>query len=118
MTPRSNRRKWLFSGCAIVLLLCVVGGGLLAVSSTSANKYIVAVGLPVPDDGFQTGSIYGYDVYVWNCLQGKHIVLYKYSAEMTSGPYIREEANCGEQTPIEIQLAGERSRGLDPRRFW
>jgi hypothetical protein len=117
-TTRPNRLKWVVSALGILLLVCVAGVVIVFISSCSVNKYIVAAGLPAPDSGFQTGSIYGYDVFIWDCYQGKHIVLYHTSSEMTSGPYSRQETACGELAPIEIQLANERKRILDPSRFW
>lgn len=90
----------------------------LLLAACSSNKYVVAAGLPAPNSGFQTGTVHGYDVYIWDCYQTKRIVVYRESAEMRVGPYMREEALCGEMTPIETKLANERKRTLDPSRFW
>jgi hypothetical protein len=35
-----------------------------------------------PDQSFRTGSVEGYDVYIWECLNGERTVIYQYSAEM------------------------------------
>lgn len=118
MTSPSNRRKWIVSAVVLVLLLCCAGAALFVFSSCSVNKYIVAAGLPTPDRAYQTGTIYGYDVYIWECYQNKRIVLWKTSAEMTSGPFTREETVCGGTTPIEAKLAEAQKRERDPRSFW
>ncbi len=87
-------------------------------TSCSFNKYIVAAGLPAPDAGFQTGTVFGYNVWIWDCHEGKRIVLYEETSEMYAGPFKREEAKCGEQTDIEVKLASEKTRPMDPRYFW
>ncbi len=116
--PRSNKRKWILTALVIFLLLCIALTALVLFSSCSVNKYIIAAGLPAPDRAYQTGTIYGYDVFIWDCYQNKRIVLWKTSAEMTSGPFTREETACGGMTPIEQKLAPEEKRERDPRRFW
>src|SRR5262245_61642294 len=118
MTPRPNRRKWIFSAAIVAMLVCCAGAMLVLISSCSWNKYIVAAGLPAPDRAYQTGTIYGYDVFIWDCYQNKRIVLWHTSAEMTSGPFTREETVCGGVTPIEEKLADVEKRGRDPTRFW
>lgn len=108
--PHSKSGTWL-AGTAVSLMLVLL-------SACSSNKYVVAAGLPAPDSGFQTGTAFGYDVYIWECYRGKRIVVYRESAEMRVGPFVREEAACGAMTPIETKLANERKRVLDPSRFW
>ncbi len=118
MSARSNKTKWFITGAVVVLLLGAFGVAALLFTACTSNKYIVAAGLPNPDSGFQTGTITGYDVWIWECYQNKRIVLWRTSAEMSAGPYTRQEAPCGEQTPIEIQLANERKRERAPHAFW
>lgn len=118
MTLKSNKRKLLLSATVIVLLVCCAGTMLVLISSSSWNKYIVAAGLPTPDRAYQTGTIYGYDVFIWECYQNKRIVVWHTSAEMTSGPFAREETVCGGTTPIEEKLANVEKRERDPKRFW
>jgi len=110
-------RRWVAIP-VILVLVCVGGLVLVLFTSCSTNKYLVGAGLPKPDRAFQTGTVHGYDVYIWDCYQNQHIVLYHTSAEMTSGPYARQQVACGELAPIEIQLANEKKRELDPSRFW
>lgn len=116
-TPSGSKPKWNLTTVAFSLLLCaLVVAGLTACSS---NKSVVAAGLPDPDRGFQTGTVAGYDVWIWECYQDKHIVIYRTSAEMTAGMYEREETPCGELTPIELKLADvEPKRERDPSTFW
>lgn len=116
--PRSNRRKWILSIVVGLLLLCAAGVVVIVLSSCSVNKYVIAAGLPTPDRAYQTGSLYGYNVYIWDCYQNKHIVLYHYTSEMTSGAFSREESACGATTPIETKLAPEKKRDLRPSAFW
>jgi hypothetical protein len=116
--PRKSRGKWILTGVVALLLVCCGGIVIFLLSSSPLNKYVVAAGLPEPDRAYQTGTIYGYNLYVWNCYQNKHIVVFHWTSEMTSHPFSREEAACGATTPIETQLAGEKTRELDPNRFW
>jgi hypothetical protein len=115
---RSNKAKWFLAVGAILVLLCVCGAAAFVFTTFTSNKYIAAAGLPNPDSGYQTGTIYGYDVWVWECYQNKHIVLWRTSAEFTAGQYTREEAACGERTLIEVKLQGEQKRVRDPKNFW
>lgn len=109
----------LLAGCmTTVLLLVTVACIVLLFTQCSFNKYVVAAGLPNPDIAYQTGTVAGYNVYIWECYQGKRIVLYNTTSEMTSGPFKREEASCGGTAAMELVLAKERRNDLDPRRFW
>lgn len=117
--PPSPRRKWLLTSVAVILLVCAFGVAAVVFTACTSNKYIAAAGLPDPDRGYQTGTIYGYDLWIWECYQGKHIVVSRYSSEMTRGLYNREVTPCGELTPIELQVADvEQKRDFDPSAFW
>jgi hypothetical protein len=88
-------------------------------SACSVNRYGLASGLPDPDSGVITGSVAGYSAYFWDCFQDKHIVIFNSSSEMYVGAYERQEAVCGQTTPIEETLKTERvQRPLDPKTFW
>jgi len=91
---------------------------LFLISSCSSNRNTIAEGLPAPDIGYITGSVAGYNVYIWECYQGRRIVIFNTSAEFTSSDYIRQESPCGETTRIEKQLINEPKRELDPNLFW
>ena len=58
-----------------------------------------------PDTTCSTGNIHGYDVYIWSCLRGRHVVVAQYSAEMSCRAPVRETSACGTPTPLERQLA-------------
>ncbi len=118
----SHRSSRVLIGCAcsgigIAGLLFVLSLVFL-LSACSFNKYIVAAGLPPPDTGFQTGTVAGYNVYIWNCCQGKRIVLYNGTSEMVARAFVREEALCGGTTEIEKTLANVPRRALNPESFW
>lgn len=119
-SPKRTRRwKWVLIAFTAIILVCLLGLGTALFTACTSNKYIAAAGLPDPDRGFQTGSIYGYDVWIWDCYHNKHITVHRTSAEMTAGMYERQETACGQLTPIEIQLADdEPKRTRDPSAFW
>ena len=98
--------------------LCFVLLVVILLTSCSSNRDSIAAGLPAPDTGFYTGTVAGYNVFIWECYQGKRIVVFKTSAEMTSSDYKRQESPCGETTAIEKQLETEQKRVLDPKEFW
>ncbi len=118
----ARRPRRVLFGCSgvllLIVLLCVIVSLGYLLTSCSFNKYVVAAGLPSPDAGFQTGTVAGYNVYVWNCYQGKKIVLYNVTSEMLSREYKREEAPCGGTTEIEKTLANQSRRQLNPASFW
>lgn len=121
-TPTYERRNKIAAGCiavvvAIPLLLCL-GALVFLFTSCSFNKPLVAAGLPNPDRAFQTGTVAGYNVYIWDCYQNKHIVVYNFSGEMYSAAYERQESECGTMTPMEAELLPEKRRDLDPNNFW
>ena len=99
-------------------IVCCLGVVLFLFSSCSFNKPFVAADLPNPDRAFQTGTVAGYNVYVWECYQNKHIVVYNATAEFYSGPFKREESMCGTLTPIEVNSAEQKMHPIDPRNFW
>ncbi len=119
MSRRSRRALF---GCSCAALgivgLCIILSLVFLFTSCSFNKYVVAAGLPAPDTAFQTGTVVGYNVYIWECYQGKRIVLYNETSEMRAGPFKREEAPCQGTTDIEKALANVSKRALNPKAFW
>lgn len=89
-----------------ILVICCVGV-VLVVIFTPLNRPIAAFGLPRPDYGYMTGTVFGYNVYVWECYSGKRIAVYNHTSEMTASAYQREEVPCGGQTPIEKSTASD-----------
>ena len=67
-----------------------------------------------PDRSCRTGSVQGYDVHIWNCVDGQHVVVYQYSAEMSCKDAQREVAACGTLTPIEGTLGSQVADGCTP----
>jgi hypothetical protein len=56
-----------------------------------------------PDRQCHMGSVHGHDLYVWDCVGGEHVVIGRYSAEMSCGAPVKETAACGAFTPLETQ---------------
>lgn len=117
---RGSKRVLFGCSCAAVGIigLCMILSLGFVFTSCAFNQYIIAAGLPNPDAGFQTGTVVGYNVYIWECYQGKRIAIYHETSEMYSGPYKREEVPCGEMTSIEKSLANVPKRPLNPNAFW
>lgn len=119
--PNYARRTKLAAGCVTVFVilsvLACLGAIIFLFTACSFNKPLVAGDLPTPDRAFQTGTVAGYNVYIWDCFQNKHIVVYNATGEMYSGPYKREESACGTMTPMEEKTLPDRKRDLDPNGF-
>jgi hypothetical protein len=120
--PNLSTRFHQFFGCTSkvgrIFGLCFVLLAVTLLTACTTNRDSIAAGLPSPDTGFYTGTVAGYNVFIWECYQGKRIVIFKTSAEMTSSDYERQESPCGETTAIEKQLETEQKRDLDPKEFW
>lgn len=119
--PKTSRGPIAILGCAgacvVVGVVCMLGLGFFLLTSCSFNKPLVASDLPKPDKAFQTGTAAGANVYVWDCFQNKHVVVYNETSEFRSGPYMREESACGTLTPTEEKLLPYKRRDLDPNLF-
>lgn len=68
------------------------------------NKYKIPV---QPNYSCQTGMTSGYEIWVWNCYDNKHIVIYQASAEFNRREAEREIVPCGQKTKFEQKLALE-----------
>lgn len=73
-----------------------------------------------PDRSCSTGHVQGNDVYIWNCLRGKHVIVTQYSAEMSCQEPQRMVTTCGTETELEKSLAlkPEVCRGPRSGREW
>lgn len=61
-----------------------------------------------PDAQCRVGAAtHGYDLYVWDCVDGEHVVLGYYSAEMSCEDAQRQTAACGELTEWEVTYADQ-----------
>jgi len=74
----------------------------------------------MPDTSCSTGGTHGTDVYIWNCINGQHVVIVQWSAEMSCHAPVRETAPCGSLTPLEtrLQLTAAMCSGARPDREW
>ncbi len=60
-----------------------------------------------PDKTCWTGSEAGYEVYVWDCHNSEHIVVYQWQASLYSFPSKMEKVSCGEKTKFEKEFSIE-----------
>jgi hypothetical protein len=54
-----------------------------------------------PDQSCQIGVEAGDDVYVWNCLNGRHTVIVQFVSAFGGSDPVREVVDCGRRTPYE-----------------
>ncbi|MBM9500777.1 hypothetical protein JWG44_11015 [Leptospira sp. 201903071] len=83
----------LFCGIA-VLFLC----------SCRISYKFLTIGLPKPDRKERTGTFAGYEFHLWNCVDGKRVIVYRWEPEMPFfdfDPYHKEETACNEKTEFE-----------------
>ncbi|RLB52519.1 MAG: hypothetical protein DRJ42_14655 [Deltaproteobacteria bacterium] len=74
-----------------------------------------------PDRQCRTGHEAGHDVYLWDCLEGRHIAVFQYCTGMMGCQEPEKEtSSCGELTPMETRFAEELTRcvELPPERRW
>jgi len=71
-----------------------------------------------PDTSYRTGHSHGYDLYIWECREGKRMVVYRHAGGMTCSEPVLETAPCGGQTPIEKKLASEEKRLVPDQQKW
>jgi hypothetical protein len=69
-----------------------------------------------PDITCRTGSVAGWNVWVWKCVDGERVAIGKHSAEMFSSAARKDTAPCGTLTDLEQHVG---IPGLtDCRRGW
>lgn len=51
-------------------------------------------------------------MYIWNCYEGKRVIIYKHTSEWSGGPAQKVTAQCGEKATIEIEFEKESKRDL------
>src|SRR5881398_3483372 len=63
--------------------------------------------MPRPADHycFETG-VHGWEIFVWDCINGEHVVIGQYTAELMCQNPIKQVAACGAKTPLEVAHAG------------
>ncbi len=68
-----------------------------------------------PDQQCRVGpATHGYDIYTWDCVDGEHVVVSFYSAEMSCSPPEKESVPCGETTALEEEWAEGLGVGCEP----
>lgn len=78
---------------------------LLALSGCCAKPWSLSDAPKVPPDVQyrEPSATHGNDVYVWTCVDGQHVVISQYSAEMTCASPKLETFPCGTESPLELQ---------------
>lgn len=86
-----------------IVLVC------FALNGCCASPWLKFPNSQMPDMQYRTGSLQGYDVYVWECQNGKRTAVYK-----NSGPLLAcdepevEVRSCGDLTEIEKKVFHEK----------
>lgn len=63
-----------------------------------------------PDHSCRTGGGVGHDVWIWECVENRRVVIYQYCGGFVGcRPAEREEVACGGRTPFERARANELS---------
>ena len=58
-----------------------------------------------PDRSCRTGGGAGHDVWMWDCLDGRHVVVSQYCGGLVGcSKAEREETACGDKTPLEKRI--------------
>ncbi len=106
------RSSWRVLCCGMLLVLSLAG--------CSSNRDAIARGLPRPDRGLLFREEADEQVFIWDCYNGKHIVIFRLNAGFYATDYERQEVPCGFKTPKEqsIELTGFPAENLDPATFW
>lgn len=78
---------------------------LLALTGCTANAW-VSHPMPRPPDGScRTGGGAGHDIWIWECVGDKHVVVSQYCGGFVGCREAeREVAACSQKTPLEKQL--------------
>ncbi len=86
-----------------VLLACAA----LGASACCADPWSSFPEHRPPDQQYSVSEgVQGDEIYVWECLNGQRVVVYRSHAEWACGDPRRETAACGEKTPIEKKTEG------------
>ena len=101
-----------------VLAFALAALGIGACCGSPWSAYPMAV---PPDRSCRAGSPAGYDLYIWECREGQHTVVAKYSCKLSCHDPRQETAPCGELTPLERELgdlAGPTCRPVPEQLRW
>jgi hypothetical protein len=79
--------------------------GLLMLTGCTAEAWVTHPMPQPPDRSCRTGGGAGHDVWIWECIDQKHVVISKYCAGFTGCHEAqREEVACGKKTALEQDL--------------
>lgn len=67
-----------------------------------------------PDRQCRTGGEAGYDFYIWECLEGDHVVIGRYTSNATCGDPQMHSVPCGELTDWELEYESELGEDCEP----
>nr|HEX4312997.1 hypothetical protein [Kofleriaceae bacterium] len=67
-----------------------------------------------PDIACRAGSVAGWDLYVWSCVDGERVVIGKMSAEMMASAPQKSTAACGVETELEHRVLDTLARTCRP----
>ena len=70
-----------------------------------------------PDEQVQTEGVHGYDLFIWHCVGGQHVVVSQWSGEMSCAAAKLERVACGQKTSVEIEVE-KAGRGRHPIARW
>jgi len=71
-----------------------------------------------PDRTCDTGGPGGFDVYTWDCIENRHVTIYRFRGEWGCGDPIKELSPCGERTPFEDAHARVLAACTAPAKSW
>lgn len=87
----------------------------LSILNCRISYFFQTIALPKPDKHLHTGTFMGYEIFLWNCLNEKRIVVYRWETEMSFvdfDPYHKEESFCNEMTEFEKRNGNLHSKEL------
>lgn len=101
----------------VLLLAIILAPGCLCGLVRPWIRYPMAT--PPDSACFQSGT-HGYQVFRWNCVDGHHIVISQYSAEMSANLPEKETVPCGSLSEVEqwVQSSGIPCAPLNAHAEW
>jgi len=101
-----------FMGIGLILF------ALAAVTGCCSESWVKFPVMQGPDLSYRTGADGGYDVYIWNCMNNRRVVIYKFTASFTCREPEKQTSQCGEITPIEAELKDTSKRRVPDSLLW
>jgi hypothetical protein len=92
----------------IILVVLASALAFAAVGCSCSEPWVAFPGNRAPDHQYTVGNgVESHSMYVWDCIDGRHVVISQDFAEWACGSPKRETSACGEQTEIERLTARE-----------